>query len=100
MARVANSAEALKRIEKVARCCVTDKVYANKEWNYGYRENDRLGGYDPYSAKAAAEMAVNSWRASFCGDGKGQNPYLAIAETSRKCNRGGDWAADRIVPDA
>ena len=76
----------------------TDKVYANKEWNYGYRENDRLGGHDPYSAsKAAAEMAVNSWRASFCGDGKGQNPYLAIA-TARAGNviGGGDWAADRM----
>jgi CDP-glucose 4,6-dehydratase len=46
----------------------TDKVYENREWLYGYRETDRLGGHDPYSAsKAAMELAVSSWRASFCG---------------------------------
>ena len=45
----------------------TDKVYENKEWIYGYKENDQLGGHDPYSAsKAAVEILVNSWRKSFC----------------------------------
>ena len=54
----------------------TDKVYANKEWVHGYRENDRLGGHDPYSAnKAATEIAINSWRSSFCGGRRRQNPY-------------------------
>ena len=80
----------------------TDKVYLNREWNYGYRENDRLGGHDPYSAsKAAAELAIGSWRASFCGHKPHQTPHLAIA-TARAGNvmGGGDWAADRIVPDA
>jgi CDP-glucose 4,6-dehydratase len=80
----------------------TDKVYANREWCYGYRENDRLGGHDPYSAsKAAAELAIASWRASFCGAAPHQTPHLAIA-TARAGNviGGGDWAADRIVPDA
>jgi len=80
----------------------TDKVYENKEWLYGYRENDRLGGHDPYSAsKAAAELAIASWRSSFCGTDAHQTPYLAIA-TARAGNviGGGDWAADRIVPDA
>ena len=80
----------------------TDKVYANREWNYGYREGDRLGGHDPYSAsKAAAELAIASWRASFCGTGPNQTPHLAIA-TARAGNviGGGDWAEDRIVPDA
>ncbi len=80
----------------------TDKVYANQEWDYGYRENDRLGGHDPYSAsKAAAELAIASWRASFCGPKRHQNPHLGIA-TARAGNviGGGDWAADRIVPDA
>ena len=58
----------------------TDKVYANQEWDYGYREDDRLGGHDPYSAsKAAAELAISSWRSSFCGDAPHQNPYLSIA---------------------
>ena len=80
----------------------TDKVYANREWDFGYRENDRLGGHDPYSAsKAAAELAIASWRASFCGPAAHQTPHLAIA-TARAGNviGGGDWAEDRIVPDA
>lgn len=80
----------------------TDKVYANQEWDYGYREGDQLGGHDPYSAsKAAAELAIASWRASFCGSGAHQTPFLQIA-TARAGNviGGGDWAEDRIVPDA
>jgi len=80
----------------------TDKVYDNREWCYGYRETDRLGGHDPYSAsKAGAELAIASWRASFCGTAPHQTPHLAIA-TARAGNviGGGDWAADRIVPDA
>jgi CDP-glucose 4,6-dehydratase len=80
----------------------TDKVYENREWRYGYREVDRLGGHDPYSAsKAAMELAVSSWRASFCGSALHQTPYLAIA-TARAGNviGGGDWATDRIIPDA
>jgi CDP-glucose 4,6-dehydratase len=88
------------------RCAVvmvtTDKVYENREWVYGYREPDRLGGHDPYSAsKAGAEIAIASWRASFCGPAAHQNPHLRIA-TARAGNviGGGDWAADRIVPDA
>ena len=96
--------EALKALKR--KCAVvmvtTDKVYANEEWDYGYRENDRLGGHDPYSAsKAAAEIAIASWRSSFCGLEKHQTPYLAIA-TARAGNviGGGDWASDRIVPDA
>lgn len=80
----------------------TDKVYQNQEWDYGYREADCLGGHDPYSAsKAAAELAISSWRSSFCGCADHQTPYLAIA-TARAGNviGGGDWAEDRIVPDA
>ena len=80
----------------------TDKVYENREWDYGYRENDRLGGHDPYSAsKAAAELAIASWRSSFCGTAPHQTPHLRIA-TARAGNviGGGDWAADRVVPDA
>ena len=99
-----NLLEALRSLRENCAVVVvtTDKVYANKEWDYGYRENDRLGGYDPYSAsKAAAELAVASWRSSFCGIDRHQTPYLAIA-TARAGNviGGGDWASDRIVPDA
>jgi CDP-glucose 4,6-dehydratase len=96
--------EALRSLEQ--RCAVvmvtTDKVYANREWVHGYREPDRLGGHDPYSAsKAGAEIAIASWRDSFCGVQPHQVRHLAIA-TARAGNviGGGDWAADRIVPDA
>ena len=99
-----NLLEALKPLNK--QCAVvmitTDKVYENKEWLYGYRENDPLGGHDPYSAsKAAAELAIASWRSSFCGEAAHQTPHLHIA-TARAGNviGGGDWAEDRIVPDA
>lgn len=96
--------ESLRQISH--RCAVvmvtTDKVYENKEWDYGYREIDPLGGHDPYSAsKAAAELVTSSWRNSFCGVMPHQTPHLAIA-TARAGNviGGGDWAADRIIPDA
>ena len=99
-----NLLESLKCLNQ--KCAVvlvtTDKVYENKEWPYGYRETDRLGGYDPYSAsKAAVEIAISSWRNSFCGSSSYQTPYLRIA-TARSGNviGGGDWATDRIVPDA
>ena len=96
--------EALRRLEEpcAAVMITTDKVYRNNEWLYGYRENDPLGGHDPYSSsKAAAELAIASWRASFCGNQPHQSPQLRIA-SARAGNviGGGDWAADRIVPDA
>lgn len=95
--------QALKALQH--KCAVvmvtTDKVYANREWDYGYREEDRLGGHDPYSAsKAAAEIAIASWRSSFCGSAAHQTPYLSIS-TARAGNviGGGDWSEDRIFPD-
>ena len=99
-----NLLEALKPLQHPCAVVMvtTDKVYANKEWDYGYREEDQLGGHDPYSAsKAAAELAIDSWRASFCGLAAHQTPQLSIA-TARAGNviGGGDWADDRIVPDA
>ena len=80
----------------------TDKVYKNKEWIYGYRENDELGGHDPYSAsKAACEMAIESWRSSFCKGEKSINSSRLAIATARSGNviGGGDWSKDRIVPD-
>lgn len=79
----------------------TDKVYENQEWDYGYRETDRLGGKDPYSAsKASSELAIQSWQYSFCGHDSHQHSHLSIA-TARAGNviGGGDWALERIVPD-
>jgi CDP-glucose 4,6-dehydratase len=77
----------------------TDKCYENKEWNYSYRENDSLGGHDPYSAsKAAAELIIHSWRESFFKP----SPQLGPVASARAGNviGGGDYAQDRIVPDA
>jgi CDP-glucose 4,6-dehydratase len=80
----------------------TDKCYANREWEYGYRENDLLGGRDPYSAsKAAMEIALASFRQSFFASSHANNGEVRLA-SARAGNviGGGDWAANRIVPDA
>ena len=74
----------------------TDKVYLNKEWAWGYRENEELDGYDPYSnSKSCSELVTHSYKNSFFGDGK-----VAIS-TARAGNviGGGDFANDRIIPD-
>jgi CDP-glucose 4,6-dehydratase len=77
----------------------TDKVYENRDWTYGYRENDALGGYDPYSAsKAAAEIAIACYRQSFFSNGAGRNVRLASARAGNVVG-GGDWSENRIVPD-
>ena len=75
----------------------SDKCYENREWVHAYRETDRLGGRDPYSAsKAAAELVAVAYRRSLLG------PAGIPVATTRAGNviGGGDWAADRIVPDA
>jgi CDP-glucose 4,6-dehydratase len=74
----------------------TDKCYENHDWEWGYREIDPLGGYDPYSSsKACAELLTASWRNSFL-----REAGVAVA-TARAGNvlGGGDWAEDRLVPD-
>ena len=95
-----NILEALRRIEKscTAIMVTSDKSYENLEWIWGYRENDRLGGKDPYSAsKSAAELAINSYVKSFFNTKENQ----ILISTARAGNviGGGDWSADRIVPD-
>ena len=83
---------------KAAVIVTSDKCYHNREWIWGYREDDELGGHDPYSAsKACAEIVTSAYRKSFPGlDG-----HRAVA-TARAGNviGGGDWAADRLLPDA
>ena len=74
----------------------TDKVYLNKEWAWGYRENEELDGFDPYSnSKSCSELVTHSYKNSFFADGK-----VAIS-TARAGNviGGGDFASDRIIPD-
>lgn len=92
----------LECLRRVARPCAavivtTDKCYKNREWYHGYREEDILGGCDPYSSsKAAAELAIESWRLSYFG---GLPVRIASARAGNVLG-GGDWANDRIVPDA
>jgi CDP-glucose 4,6-dehydratase len=75
----------------------TDKCYENREWVYGYREEDPLGGYDAYSAsKGAAELAIAAYRRSFFGPG---SPVAVASARAGNVLGGGDWAQDRIVPD-
>lgn len=74
----------------------TDKCYENREWLHGYRENDPLGGHDPYSAsKAAAEIVVASFRSSYFSSA----PVKVASARAGNVIGGGDWALDRIVPD-
>jgi len=87
-----------------SKCAViiiaTDKVYLNKEWPYGYRELDPLGGYDPYSSsKAAVEIAVDSWRSSFMSSSSSTNNCHLASVRAGNVIGGGDWAQDRIIPD-
>lgn len=75
----------------------SDKCYKNKEWMWGYRENDELGGYDPYSAsKAAAEIVMSAYQDSFF---KNKNKLGVASVRAGNVIGGGDWSVDRIVPD-
>ena len=79
----------------------TDKVYHNNEWEYPYREDDRLGGYDPYSAsKACAELVIDSFRNSFFNTSKIEvhGKALAVGRAGNVIG-GGDWSKDRLIPD-
>jgi CDP-glucose 4,6-dehydratase len=85
---------------KSAVIVTSDKCYENKEWTRGYRENDAMGGHDPYSAsKGATEIVCAAYGRSFF-DKSGRGPHLGLA-TARAGNvvGGGDWAKDRIIPD-
>ena len=87
----------LKKIIKVGVIITSDKAYENVEWVYGYKEDDSLGGDDPYSgSKGAAELIVKSYIKSFFSD---DETNIAIARAGNVIG-GGDWADDRIVPDS
>lgn len=94
-----NLLDALRNLNSVksAVMVTTDKVYRNNEWSWPYREDDILGGHDPYSAsKAASELVIASYRDSFLGQ---QGVALASARAGNVIG-GGDWSKDRIIPDA
>jgi len=93
--------EAARTVDSVRAIVIvtTDKVYENREWQFHYREIDPLGGHDPYSAsKAAAEIVAASYRRSFFEVNEGHRAYVATARAGNVIG-GGDWAADRLVPD-
>ncbi|GBF72228.1 CDP-glucose 4,6-dehydratase [Paenibacillus sp. 598K] len=98
--------EAVRRTDGGCRRAVvvvtTDKCYSNREWEWGYRETDQLGGHDPYSAsKACAEVVTDSYRSAYFAPSRYAQHQTAIA-TARAGNvlGGGDWSPDRLVPDA
>jgi CDP-glucose 4,6-dehydratase len=103
---VMGTANLLECIRQLARPCAvvnvtTDKCYENKEWQWGYREIDALGGLDPYSnSKACSELVTASYRASFFNPNDFNSHRVALA-TARAGNvvGGGDWAKDRLIPD-
>jgi CDP-glucose 4,6-dehydratase len=100
----ANILDSLRSIEKTQAVVVitTDKCYENKEWLWGYREDETLGGYDPYSnSKACSELVVSSFRKSFFNPSTyGERHHVGLA-TARAGNviGGGDYARDRLIPD-
>lgn len=92
--------EAVRHCETVRSVVVvtSDKCYENREWPWGYRENEAMGGYDPYSnSKGCAELLSAAYRQSFFGP----NGHSAGIATARAGNviGGGDWALDRLIPD-
>jgi len=95
--------DAVRLLKKQCSCVfiTTDKVYHNYEWEYPYRENDRLGGYDPYSAsKSCAELIIDSYRNSYFNISNYQlhKKGIAVARAGNVIG-GGDWADHRLIPD-
>lgn len=98
-----NILEAIRATEsvKIGLMITTDKCYENKEQIWGYKENEPMGGYDPYSSsKGATEIAISSWRRSYFNPKNYEKHGKSIA-SARAGNviGGGDWALDRIIPD-
>ncbi|MEM9340742.1 MAG: CDP-glucose 4,6-dehydratase [Bacteroidota bacterium] len=99
----ANLLEALRHCDSVGAVVVvtSDKCYENREWHWGYRESEAMGGYDPYSnSKGCSELVTSSFRQSFFPADKYDKHGVGIA-SARAGNviGGGDWAADRLIPD-
>jgi CDP-glucose 4,6-dehydratase len=100
----ANVLESARGVDTIRSSIIvtTDKCYENKEWPWGYRESDALGGYDPYSSsKGCAELVTSAYRTSFfpLDDYKNHKHALATARAGNVIG-GGDWSVDRLIPDA
>jgi len=98
-----NLLEAVRHTGSVRVCQVitSDKCYENREWAYSYRENDPMGGYDPYSSsKGCSELVVSSYRQSFFNSQHIDKHGVSLSSVrSGNVIGGGDWALDRIIPD-
>ncbi len=100
---VVNLLEAVRQTKSIKAVVnvTTDKCYENREWTWGYRENEAMGGFDPYSSsKGCAELVTAAYRNSYFHSDKYQVHGVAVA-TGRAGNviGGGDWAEDRLIPD-
>jgi CDP-glucose 4,6-dehydratase len=98
-----NVLEAVRSVSTVKSVVIvtTDKCYENQEWHWGYRENEPMGGFDPYSSsKACAELVTAAYRSSYFNPQEYDRHGVGIA-SARAGNviGGGDWAADRLIPD-
>jgi len=98
-----NVLEAVRRTGgvRVLVCITSDKCYENKEWVWGHREEDRLGGRDPYSSsKGCAELVISAYRRSYFPPERYEEHGVALASTrAGNVIGGGDWAQDRLIPD-
>lgn len=98
-----NLLEAVHKVDTVRVCQVvtSDKCYENREWVYAYRENDPMGGYDPYSnSKGCTELLVSSYRQSFFHPTRISEHGVSLSSVrAGNVIGGGDWAEDRIIPD-
>ncbi len=93
--KLLEAARACAKLRSVV-CVTTDKCYENREWSRGYREEDAMGGYDPYSSsKGCAELVIAAYRRSFLA---AQGVGVASARAGNAIG-GGDWSEDRLVPD-
>lgn len=94
--------DAVRRTPSVRAICVvtSDKCYENREWVWGYREDEAMGGYDPYSSsKGCAELVTAAYRRSFFNARGGGNAIAVASARAGNVIGGGDWAADRLIPD-
>jgi CDP-glucose 4,6-dehydratase len=100
-ANVLNACRGLDNLKAIL-VVTTDKCYENKEWIWGYRESDPMGGYDPYSmSKGCAELVVSSFRRSYFNLDDYSKKHSTLLATARGGNviGGGDWSKDRLIPD-
>jgi CDP-glucose 4,6-dehydratase len=88
---------------RVAVIVTSDKCYENQEWQWGYRENEAMGGYDPYSAsKGCAELVTSAYQRSYFAQAASKTGALPVAIATVRAGNvigGGDWALDRLIPD-